>query len=83
MAHLDEARESVGDQANVHLSNCSSSDDGVGVVKGDQVLECFASDFVLVSVFLQLPSPHSSVSDSSDDTKERQCYEQIEDRATP
>lgn len=83
VVHLGEARENAVDQANAHLSSRSSSDDGVGAVKEGQVLECFASDFVLVSDALQLPSPHLSVFDLLGDTTERRCYEQIEGRAIP
>lgn len=83
VVQLGEARESAVGQANAHLSSCSSSDDGVGVVKEGQVLGYFASDFVLVFDALQLPLPHSSLFGLLDDIKEHQYYEQIEDRAIP
>lgn len=83
VAHLGEVRENAVDRVNVHLSNCSSSDDGVDEEKEGQELECFASGFVLVSYVLQPPSPHSSVFGSWGDIRERQCYGQIEDRAIP
>lgn len=81
--HSDEEQLNAEDLAKDHQWNCSSSDGGVGEGMGDQELVCFSSGSAPAFVSLQLPLPHSFGSGLWDDTRELQCYEQIEDIIAP
>lgn len=81
--HSDEEQLNAGDLAKNHQLSCSSSGDGVDEEMEGPVLGCFSSGSAPAFVSLQLPLPRSSEFGLWDDTRERQCYEQIKDIITP